>query len=134
LEKENITAANDSSSKVSNPSELELRKEVVEKDKTDVSRSTVPGKAIETNKNLDLQTESTVGPSSMEKIMDEKKKWALDMAISMYIRAEDYYDGGNLWCRKCNLVFADISALCQHLHCDQHQTVSLLGKCFRCFG
>lgn len=129
LEKDNITVAKDSSSKASNQSELELKKEV-EKSKTDVS-----GKAIETNKNLDMQTGSIQGPScSMEKMMDERKKCALDMAISMYIRAEDYYDGGNLWCRKCNLVFTDILALCQHLHSDQHQTVSPHGKCFCCLG
>lgn len=133
LEKENTTTvAGDSSSKVSKPSELELKKDVGDKSKTDVSKLAVSGKATETSKNLDQQTGSIQGPSSMEKIMDEKKKWALDMAVNMYIRAEDYYDGGNLWCRKCNLMFTDILALCQHLHSDQHQTVSPLEKRFRC--
>jgi len=55
--------------------------------------------------------------------LGEKEKSALQFAISMYMVANEFYDGGSLWCRQCNDIFLDISALCRHIHSDKHQLV-----------
>ena len=52
---------------------------------------------------------------------EEKEKIALEMAITMYMSADEYYDAGNQWCKKCNVLLADLGDLCQHLHSDSHQ-------------
>ena len=66
-------------------------------------------------------------------LLGEKEKSALQFAISMYMAANEFYDGGSLWCRQCNDIFLDISALCRHIHSDKHQLVSdaalLLNSC-----
>ena len=54
----------------------------------------------------------------------EKQKSAFELAISMYMAATEFYDGGSLWCRQCDCIFTDISALCRHIHSDKHQLVS----------
>ena len=56
--------------------------------------------------------------------LNEKEKSALEFAISMYMAANEFYDGGSLWCRQCDNIFTDISALCRHVHSDRHQLVS----------
>jgi len=56
--------------------------------------------------------------------LNEKEKSALEFAISMYMAANEFYDGGSLWCRQCESIFTDISALCRHIHSDKHQLVS----------
>jgi hypothetical protein len=58
--------------------------------------------------------------------MKEKQTSALELAVAMYMAANEFYDGGYLWCRSCDRIFGDISALCRHVHSDQHQLVSLL--------
>jgi len=57
--------------------------------------------------------------------MKEKQTSALELAIAMYLAANEFYDGGNLWCRLCDGIFDDISGLCRHIHSDQHQLVSV---------
>jgi len=54
----------------------------------------------------------------------EKQRSAFEFAISMYMAATEFYDGGSLWCRQCDCIFTDISALCRHIHSDKHQLVS----------
>jgi len=54
----------------------------------------------------------------------EKQRSAFEFAISMYMAATEFYDGGSLWCRQCDCIFTDISALCRHIHSDRHQLVS----------
>ena len=56
--------------------------------------------------------------------LNEKQKSALQFAISMYMAANEFYDGGSLWCRQCDSIFPDILALCRHIHSDKHQLVS----------
>ena len=56
--------------------------------------------------------------------LNEKEKSALEFAISMYMAANEFYDGGSLWCRQCDSIFTDISAMCRHIHSDKHQLVS----------
>ena len=58
--------------------------------------------------------------------LNEKEKSALEFAISMYMAANEFYDGGSLWCRQCDSIFTDITALCRHIHSDKHQLVSLM--------
>ena len=58
--------------------------------------------------------------------LNDKEKSALEFAISMYMAANEFYDGGSLWCRQCDSIFTDISALCRHIHSDRHQLVSFL--------
>lgn len=54
----------------------------------------------------------------------EKQRSAFEFAISMYLAATEFYDGGSLWCRQCDCIFSDITALCRHIHSDKHQLVS----------
>ena len=54
----------------------------------------------------------------------EKQRSAFEFAISMYMAATEFYDGGSLWCRQCDCIFTDVSALCRHIHSDKHQLVS----------
>lgn len=61
--------------------------------------------------------------------LSEKEKSALEFAISMYMAANEFYDGGSLWCHKCDNIFTDISALCRHIHSDKHQLVSEATPC-----
>lgn len=56
--------------------------------------------------------------------MVEKQRSAFEFAISMYMAATEFYDGGSLWCRQCDCIFTDISSLCRHIHSDKHQLVS----------
>jgi len=58
--------------------------------------------------------------------LNEKERSALEFAISMYMAANEFYDGGSLWCRQCESIFTDISALCRHIHSDKHQLVSFM--------
>jgi len=51
----------------------------------------------------------------------DEEKAAMNVAISTYMSAEEYYDAGNLWCKKCDVMLTDIGHLCQHLHSDCHQ-------------
>jgi len=70
--------------------------------------------------------------TSEEAELNEKEKSALEFAISMYMAANEFYDGGSLWCRQCDDIFTDISALFRHIHSDKHQLVSsvlLLNIC-----
>ena len=63
-------------------------------------------------------------PNILQDIYEEKQRSAFELAISMYLSANEYYDGGNLWCRLCQRLFTDIPELCRHIHSDQHQLVS----------
>jgi len=67
--------------------------------------------------------------------LTEKQRSALEFAISMYMVASEFYDGGSLWCRLCDGIFGDMSSLCRHLHSDQHQLVRsmvLVGLAWHC--
>lgn len=103
--------------------EPDFKQVVVDKktdNKPDVASSSSTTEVIKSTDNRVSGLEAQVDNRSL----DEKRKHALELAINMYIRAEDYYDGGNIWCRKCDLVFPDMSMLCHHLHSDHHQQVS----------
>jgi len=54
----------------------------------------------------------------------EKEKSAFELAISLYMAAQEFCDGGSLWCRQCDTISADISSLCRHIHSDKHHLVS----------
>lgn len=77
-----------------------------------------------------------VARPAQEAELSEKEKSALEFAISMYMAANEFYDGGSLWCRQCDDIFTDISALCRHIHSDKHQLVSsaLLLSMHSCRG
>ena len=84
---------------------------------------------------LQQMVQSTVGEADAALVKDEpsiykikeKQTSALELAIAMYLAANQFYDGGSLWCRSCDRIFGDIPALCRHIHSDQHQLVSLVG-------
>lgn len=60
--------------------------------------------------------------TAAEKAEDKERK-ALELALSMYLAASEYYNGTNVWCQKCGIVFDDVHSLCQHLHSEKHQIV-----------
>lgn len=72
---------------------------------------------------LDFQSAAQL-KTAAERAEDKEKK-ALELALSMYLAASEYYNGTNVWCQKCGFVFDDVHGLCQHLHSEQHQIVSI---------
>lgn len=66
----------------------------------------------------------TSARKSLAQKAEDKEKKALEMALSMYVGASEYYNGTNIWCQKCDVIFSDVFGLCQHLHSEMHQSVS----------
>ena len=115
-----VKATKLSASEVEGKNVSEIKKEVIEiKERGDREAKATTDKSDKKPevKKPDEQKKVEVGK------LDEKQRLAFEYAISMYVKATDYYDGGSLWCNKCNLVFGNMVALCRHLHSDQHQVV-----------
>ena len=58
--------------------------------------------------------------NSMAHAMSERIKFA----TSLYLKAENFYDGGNLWCQLCNTLHKNVHEFSQHLHSQDHIKVS----------
>ena len=115
-----VKATKLSASQVDGKKVPEVKKEVIEiKDAEGQAKATTD----KSDKKPEVKKPDEQKKNEVGKLDEEKQRLAFEYAISMYVKATDYYDGGSLWCNKCDLVFGNMVALCRHLHSDQHQVV-----------
>lgn len=100
--------------------EVVSQREVIPTETRTVNNVVSSGKAL--NSRSELREKS----NSMAHAMSERIKFA----TSLYLKAENFYDGGNLWCQSCNTLHKNIYEFSQHLHSQDHIKVSWTSYCW----
>ncbi|ESO02628.1 hypothetical protein HELRODRAFT_161916 [Helobdella robusta] len=70
--------------------------------------------------NLQVDQSLNASEAIQQKDMLQNVKFGIEFAIALFMKASKFFDGGNLWCEHCDLIFESFGQLCLHLHTEEH--------------